>query len=70
MNYYNNIPEPPIDPPEKPLPEIPCPVCGSYDAETFYYSKESGTYVGCDRCIEEKDYWDVFDEVYNDHELI
>lgn len=65
MNNYR-IPERPLEPPpEKPLPDVPCPVCGSYDAEDFYFTKD-GECVGCDMCIEIKDYWDVAEQIYHE----
>lgn len=40
----------------------PCPVCGSDEAETFYFSYRNGDCVGCDKCIQTKEYWEVNDE--------
>ena len=41
------------DEPEAPI----CPVCGG-EADTFYYDKFYDV-VGCDRCVNVKDAWEV-----------
>lgn len=41
----------------------PCPICGSEEAETYYYSK-FGILFGCDNCVRTKEYWEMEAEDY------
>lgn len=35
-----------------------CPVCGSDEAETFFFAK-SGECFGCDKCVTRRDYYEL-----------
>lgn len=39
-----------------------CPVCGSDEAETFFFAK-SGECFGCDKCVTCRDYYEL-EETY------
>ena len=61
---YNTLQAPWVGrPPETTAAEYPrCPVCGSREAETFYFLKPGimgSDCVGCDRCLVPKNYTDI-----------
>lgn len=44
------------EPPERALPC--CPICGSDEAEEFYFSR-SWELFGCDKCVKRMDYYEL-----------
>lgn len=51
---------------EPPSADAPvCPICGSDEAEEFYFSR-AGELFGCDKCVRRIDYYELED---NNHKL-
>ena len=57
MTLYD-IPEPSLDPPERPEPKYPvCPWCGA-EFQRIYFNRRTNELAGCDHCLESLDYWE------------
>lgn len=54
MARLDYVPDAPLEPQERPMPE--CPVCGMEC--NAYYKDYEGRIIGCDGCVEEVDAWE------------